>query len=555
MNKKHALAKVMIAGAMVVALPVSQAQTVPDAGALRHQFEDPIGPVLPKSAAPLTVAPPPAMPLSSSVQLPVKAFRFAGNTLVSDARLQAIVAQWQGRVLGFEELQQATQAVAAAYRQAGWIVRVYLPEQDVTDGIVTIQVVEAVFSGARLEEDGATRVRPDTILAYVTSQQKQGKPLNAASLDRALLLADDLPGAIVSGALQPGSHDGETALVMAVRDEPLFTGNVGVDGYGARSTGETRMTASIAMNSPLHIGDLLRADVMHTEGTDYVRLAYSLPVGGDGWRIGVNASWFGYRLVASEFKALQGKGDSQSAGLDATYPLVRSRMHNLYLSLAYNYNNFNNEANKVTQSNYDVNGVSATLSANAYDSFLGGGANQAALSWHYGTVNQKRRNAGENPEYAGSFTKIRYSVSRRQVMTPSLSLSGSVSGQYTDKQLDSSERFYLGGANGVRAYPVNEGGGSRGNLAKLELRWRAMSSVSISSFYDWGQVSKVQAGPATQTLKGFGVGMQWQGPWGASVDASVAWRDGKNTFPTLQGNDQDGSYRSPRVWLQASLPF
>ena len=35
--------------------------------------------------------------------------------------------------------------LAAAYREAGWVVRAYLPQQDIAGGTVTIQIVEAIF--------------------------------------------------------------------------------------------------------------------------------------------------------------------------------------------------------------------------------------------------------------------------------------------------------------------------------------------------------------------------------------------------------------------------
>jgi hemolysin activation/secretion protein len=49
-------------------------------------------------------------------------------------------------------------------------------------------------------------------------------------------------------------------------------------------------------------------------------------------------------------------------------------------------------------------------------------------------------------------------------------LYASFSGQRASKNLDSSEEFFLGGPNGVRAYPQGEGAGDEGWLSRLELR-------------------------------------------------------------------------------------
>jgi hemolysin activation/secretion protein len=104
--------------------------------------------------------------IAEGTRIAVTAFRFAGNRLLAEETLQSAVQPYIGRTVGFTELQEASQAVTAAYRAAGWMARAYLPSQDVTEGIVTLQVVEAVFGGARLEGAAPTRVRSDAVLRW-----------------------------------------------------------------------------------------------------------------------------------------------------------------------------------------------------------------------------------------------------------------------------------------------------------------------------------------------------------------------------------------------------
>jgi hemolysin activation/secretion protein len=62
------------------------------------------------------------------------------------------------------------------------------------------------------------------------------------------------------------------------------------------------------------------------------------------------------------------------------------------------------------------------------------------------------------------------------------------SGQLTDHNLDSSQKFYLGGPTGVRAYPSSEGSGSEGYLLNLELKKDLPFNLTGSIFYDEGYV-------------------------------------------------------------------
>ena len=88
----------------------------------------------------------------------MRRFTFAGNTLLPSAQLEPLVAGFLDRPLSFAELQLAPAAIANQYREAGWIVRAYLPGQQIIDGVVTIQVVEAVFGGAQIEGPPPRRV-------------------------------------------------------------------------------------------------------------------------------------------------------------------------------------------------------------------------------------------------------------------------------------------------------------------------------------------------------------------------------------------------------------
>lgn len=537
------------------------AQTPPDAGTLQQQLERQLPQVMPSEKKPLAPLPAEMKP-ATGVTITVQVFRFSGNTLLSAEQLVPAVEPYLNRVLDFAGLQQASAAVAEAYRRAGWLVRVYLPRQEIVDGIVTLQVVEAVFGQIRLDGNAPTRLGEAVAPAYITRVQAAGQPVNAAALDRALLLIDDLPGVAISGNLSPGEGQAETDLVLKIADEPIFTGEAGFDNTGSRATSEKRLTVNAFVNSPLKMGDQASANLVHTEGMDYGRLAYSLPVASNGLRLGTNVSGMVYDVVSPEFKALNLDGSSQALGLDLQYPLIRTRTHNLYVSLGYEDKSYENRANGAITSDYRIRNVSLGLTGNLFDKLGGGGANLASLMLTTGNIDLGALDSSENVAIDGGFTKLRYLLSRQQYLSNSLSLYGALSGQFADSNLDSSEKFYLGGSTGVRAYPSSEAGGADGALLNLELRWRAQPNLVLSGFYDWGQISQNHdntigspANPNRYSLKGAGVSIAWTGPKGLNLKGVYAHRLGNNPNPAANGNDQDGSLRKHRVWFTASLPF
>src|SRR5690606_10047746 len=119
--------------------------------------------------------------------------------------------------------------------------------------------------------------------------------------------------------------------------------------------------------SPLGVGDQTSVFALVSRGLRFARLEQSFPVGSCGLRVGVNASALDYRVLPSEFDALDGKGDSQSIGLQASYPIIRARKKNLYADFNYDRRYFKNEATGATSSDYHTDSLTVGLRGNMFD--------------------------------------------------------------------------------------------------------------------------------------------------------------------------------------------
>jgi hemolysin activation/secretion protein len=87
----------------------------------------------------------------NAIRVTVRRLVIEGATRIPVAELHSRIADLTGQSLTFAELEQAAQRIAAYYRERGWFVRVYLPQQDVTDGTIRIAIVEGHHEGSRLE--------------------------------------------------------------------------------------------------------------------------------------------------------------------------------------------------------------------------------------------------------------------------------------------------------------------------------------------------------------------------------------------------------------------
>jgi hemolysin activation/secretion protein len=560
-----------VALAAVLFISVSQAATF-DAGSLQKQIEQ----GLPSKPAPSVTRPretaPTEMVKPGEVTVVVTQFLFTGNTLLTTAQLNEVTKPFLNRALNFAQLQQVADVITTAYRESGWTVRAYLPKQEIDKGQVTIQIVEAVFGNANLVGPLSQRIEAKQLIDVVQANQAKGKPVQSQAIDRALLLLSDLPGIHVVGNLVEGTQEGETDLLLSVTDKELLSTNAAWDNNGSRATGAQRLSLNAYLNSPARIGDSFVANLMHTQGSDYIRGTYSLPAGSDGWRTGFHTSHLSYEILASYDPTASGThGTATTYGLDASYPLIRSQMRNLNFNTSYDYKKFENYASNILSSNYSANISVLGLSDNIIDNWGGGGTINNSLMLTQGSINRDgsadSQSDKDGANVAGYFRKLSASISRLQTLNNDLSFYALVTAQASNRNLDSSERMYLGGSSGVRAYPSSEAGGAAGQILTFELRQRLGVGLLLTGFYDYGHISvyknnqNVSNGTAITTtnsydLKGFGLSLGWQGPQGADIKATLAHRIADNPAANaLTGLDGDKTKSLTRLWVNVNISF
>jgi len=158
-----------------------------------------------------------------------------------------------------------------------------------------------------------------------------------------------------------------------------------------------------------------------------------------------------------------------------------------------------------------------------------------------------------------SYHKWNFTFTRQQTVSRNHTVALVIQGQQAGQLLDSSERFYIGGAQSVRAYPASELGGDRGRMASVEWRWRANEQWVGGPFIDHGRVVSFPTIAGEQRtdleLQGFGANLTWYGPKGLVAKLTWSRRDGKNPRPTATGTDSDGTLKLDRFWLATSVQF
>jgi len=490
-----------------------------------------------------------------SQRLTVSAIRIEGNTHMPTQVLMALVADLQGKEQPLGELRAGVRRITDHYRTNGYIVaRAYIPAQTIDNGVVVVRVLEGELASVTV--DNHSHVRDSYLQAVLDAQKLTGDVIMSRSTDRALLLLADLPGVgKVAGKLKPGAGVGTSDLVVTAGAGKRAEGSLSLDNYGNRYTGETRLNGQMALNNPLRIGDRLSAQATLTnENMLYGRLAYDLPMGGNGLRVGAAVSTSNYEL-GREFAMLDATGTARTAGLYASYPVLRALNRNIWVSVNFEHRDLEDVIASVNTITHKSGGTaSLTAYGDLTDAMFGGGYTNWGLTYTSGELNIHSALARATdligPKTAGRYSKVTLNVSRLQAITTRTSLSVSLNAQAASKNLDSSEKFVIGGIYGVRGYPQGEGSGDTGWLANAELRHQVRQGLQVSAFYDAGRVQYLRdpfmPGANSQSLDSYG----------ASVAAQRGRVTGRVTM-AFRGADKATTApdRSPRLWASVGYSF
>lgn len=530
-----------------------------DSGQTQRELQQQPELVVPKESAPLHLEEEaaPKVQANDDVRLEVKAIHVSGSSVYTAAELEALLADLVGGEHSLAEIIDGAARITAYYRQRGYIVvRAYLPPQEIRNGTVLINVLEGrlgeqhVHNQARLSDQSAG--------GYL-SGIRSGDVLQAAPVDRAILLLNDTPGVGAARAtLQPGASVGTADLLIELDPSVPYAANIELDNGGNYFTGEYRLGAELLLNSPLRLGDLLTLNALTSDqDLSYSRISYSLPVGGSGLKLGAAYSDTSYR-VGKEFAALLSHGTATSSSLFATYPFIRSQADNLFGTLSWEKKQLNDES-ILSITSKQVQLLSLGLNGNHQDVLGGGGATSFDLTLVSGRLSMDLADTVSWWQYDfaqidGDFTRLAYNVNRVQRLNDTDSMSGRISGQQASRNLNSSEQYSLGGSSGVRAYPQGEAGGDQGWLLNLELRHSFAAKVQGTMFYDVGAVDiyryPTSAVDNTRTISGAGIGANADIA-GVQVKTYLAWRtDGgyPSSEPVTLNNN-------PRLWLQLTKQF
>lgn len=166
-------------------------------------------------------------------------FQVDGNSLLPAERVQELVAPFVGRRKVYGDVQKALEALENDYRRLGYgTVQVYVPEQELTSGVVKVQVSEGVVGKVTIT--GNKYFNNENVRAGLP-QLQEGKAPNMRQLSENVQLSNENPAKQVEVTLGTSEEEGKVDIKVEVKEEDPERFYVTLDNTGTKASGKHRV--------------------------------------------------------------------------------------------------------------------------------------------------------------------------------------------------------------------------------------------------------------------------------------------------------------------------
>jgi hemolysin activation/secretion protein len=536
-------------------------------------FPDPTDPTRPAPLNPPIPTPPPEddplrqapgdVDVDEGVQIPgadnllftVDRIEVVGNTVLQ-ADIDALTSPLEGQQVSLSQLLDLRAQITDLYVRNGYVTSgAFLPNnQDLTDGIIQIQVIEGSIE--TIQVNGLGHLREGYVrdrIAIATDP-----PLQVDRLQDALrLLQIDPLLERIDAELTAGSSPGQNILVVDAVEADPFTLGFTVDNARATSIGSTQGEVLAFHGNVLGFGDFASARYNFTEGLDLYELRYGFPLNAYDGTLQVRYENASSRIITPQFLDAGIRNESETFSVYLRQPLTRSINQEFALGLAFDLRE---------SRSFILNDIPFSFSIGPEDGVARVSALRFSQEWltrdissvvamrsqfslgldiFNATVNDTGTD-GQFFSWLGQFQWV-------EQFAPGLLLVSRVNSQLTPDSLLPLEKFSVGGIDTVRGYAQNQLVTDNAVVGSVELRVPLSSipnELQLVPFVDFGTGWNNQTeNPNPNVLVGTGLGLRWQPVPEANFSLTYG-------IPLVSVADRGNSWQENGIYFSFSVrPF
>ncbi|HET8747146.1 MAG TPA: ShlB/FhaC/HecB family hemolysin secretion/activation protein [Ramlibacter sp.] len=506
--------------------------------------------------------PPMAQPAPAAV-FPLRGFRLEGDNPIGDAAAQRVLAPFLRPDATLQTLQQATAALEAAFRDAGYgLHRVALPPQEV-GAIVRLSIVK--FAVGKVEIEGRD-LYSEANVRRTLPELREGEAPNFKRLAVQAAIANENPNKQLQVGLRESEQPDQVDATITVREQRPWTLGLAASNAGSSATGHDRVTLTAGHTNVFDrdhqfIG-AYTTSLRRTSDVKQLGLAYKAPLYAAG---GVVAATYTRSDVVGDFGAFTSTGAGHTLGLSYTLYLPPRGGRRSYVSFGLDDRVFDAARidDVVAPGALDRRSRPITLGYSARmesDRAVWGYSLEAAANTGAGAHDDLASYRSEDPRIATVHWKaLRGAASYTAPFARTWVWALRTLFQYSPDVLISGEQFGLGGLGSVRGTDVERPlSGDKGISATLEVTTPEIAGgLRLLGFVDAGRLWNNQPNglnkPSSDRLASVGAGLRYAaGGFGASLDYGRIVQGSRVPLSLNSNSPQNGD---DRFYVNVSYRF
>ena len=489
----------------------------------------------------------------------IERFEIEGNSLLGENEIEALLRELTGKQREYGDVQRALELLENRYKEKGYAaVQVYVPEQELGKGIVTIKVIEASIRRVRVQ--GNEIYSEESIRRAMPAVREGGFP-NAVAFSQNVQLANENPARQVNVVMKGTDEEGLVDLDINVEESDPMRYTLSLDNTGNGQTGQHRLGVGLSYANLWGLDHVLSLNygtsIEKPSQVAIYSLGYRVPLYALGDSIDVIVAKSDVNAGTSPTVAgplnFAGKGDIY--GLRYNLLLPRSGEFSHRVVFGFDLKAFQNNctiagAAVCGSSGQDI--TSRPVSVTYSGSWARPGE-QSDFSLNY-TQNIPGAGMGSSREFAlarpspsggsgasANFSLVKATASHFQSLPEDWQMRIAGNAQYSRQSLISGEQFGIAGSTAVRGFSEREVARDTGYYANFELYTPNVApglgykeaSMRVVGYYDLGwAINNPLQGEEKQrsAIASVGAGIRF------AVQKNFNWR-----FDFAQVVDQGGS--------------
>ncbi len=419
----------------------------------------------------------------------IQEYRVEGVHQLANAEVEAAVYPFLGPGRTQAEIEQARAALEKAYHSRGWqTVAVQVPPQEVQDGVVVLQVVEAPVG--RLRVTGAKYFSPVAIKSAAPTLA-EGRVPNFNDVPADIIALNQNPDRRVTPTLRAGTVPGTVDVDLEVQDSAPVHASVELNNRSSPGTTALRLNAAVRATNLWQLGHALGLSFQvapERPSEAKVFSAYYLaPLPGvDGASLMLQGTRQDSNISTLGGAAVAGRGET--FGPRVFFALPAGNGFYQSASAGFDYKHFDQDI--VVAGTHVLSPVTYLPLSAAYNAGWTGPVVQTELN---AGVTFHLRGLGSRPAAFntsrfgadGGFIYFRGDLAQTRELPGGFQLFTRAQGQVASGPLLSAEQFSAGGLGTARGYLEGETAGDNALFGTIELRSPQLAARAGLTGGDW----------------------------------------------------------------------